>query len=181
MSGGPDAGSPGTVMPMLIARSAPECRLYIDLNPCSCGEWSFDVRHTLRSGPDGALIAVYEGACPRCGLPRRFEFALDPATPPPPPAYGGPRPSRIICPGQFALVADHASRASGRDALARAIAAQQEVIKFIPAGADEVPAEAFTSWEGRALYAREPGRFRRYRLEAVAEAYRDALAGYEAA
>jgi hypothetical protein len=180
-------------MPMLVARSAPECRLYIDLSPCSCGETAFDVRHALRTGPDGVLVAVYEGACPRCGLPRRFEFALDPATPPVPPAYGGPRPSQIICPGQFALVADRAAasaelvpagmapaaRSRGRDALARALAAQQEVIKFIPAGADEVPAAAFTSPEGRALYAREPGRFRRYRLEAVARAYRDALAGYD--
>jgi hypothetical protein len=178
---------------MLVARSAPECRLYIDLNPCSCGETAFDVRHTLRTGPDGGLVAVYEGWCARCGLPRRFTFALDPATPPPPPAYGGTAPSQIICPGQFALVADQAAasaelvpagmpparRARGREALARALAAQQEVLKFIPAGADEVPAGAFTSWEGRALYAQEPGRFRRARLEAVASAYRDALADYD--
>ena len=27
-----------TVGAMLVARSAPECRLYIDLNPCSCGD-----------------------------------------------------------------------------------------------------------------------------------------------
>lgn len=179
---------------MLVARSAPECRLYIDLSPCSCGETAFDVRHTLRNGPDGELVAVYEGRCRRCGLPRRFTFALDPATPPPPPAYGGPRPSQIICPGQFALVADRAAaaadlvpaqspqeRARGREALARALAAQEEVVKFIPPGADAVPAEAFTSWEGRELYAAEPGRFRRYRLEAVAAAYRDALTGYDRA
>ena len=63
---------------MLVARSAPECRLYIDLNPCSCGEVAFDVRHALRTGPDGDLVAVYEGACGRCGLPRRFTFALAP-------------------------------------------------------------------------------------------------------
>jgi hypothetical protein len=178
---------------MLVARSAPECRLYLDLHPCSCGETAFDVRHTLRTGPDGALLAVYEGPCSRCGLPRRFVFALDPATPPPPPAYGGPRPSQIICPGQFALAADRAAssaelvpagapparRAQSREALARAVAAQQEVVKFVPAGSDEVPAGAFTSPEGRALYAREPGRFRRSRLEAVAAAYRDALSSHD--
>jgi hypothetical protein len=159
---------------MLVARSAPECRLYIDLNPCSCGEAAFDVRHALRTGSGGGLVAVYEGPCGRCGLPRRFTFDLDPATPPPPPAFGGPRPSRIICPGQFALEADRAAssadlvpagatpprRAQSRAALARALAAQQEVLKFVPQDADEVPAGAFTSWEGRALYAREPGRFR---------------------
>ena len=183
-----------TVVAMLVARSAPECRLYIDLNPCSCGEVAFDVRHALRTGPDGDLVAVYEGACGRCGLPRRFTFALDPATPPPPPAFGGPQPSRIICPGQFALEADRAAssadlvpaggvpsrRAQSRAALARALAAQQEVLKFIPPGADGVPAGAFTSWEGRALYAQEPGRFRADRLAAVAPAYREALAGYDA-
>jgi hypothetical protein len=178
---------------MLVARSAPECRLYLDLHPCSCGEVSFPVRHTLHTGPGGALLARYEGNCPHCGRPRRFEFALDPAVPPAPPAFGGPQPSLIICPGQFALVADRAARSAelvptgltrarhtqGRALLAQALAAQEEVVKFIPAGADAVPDEAFVSPEGRALYAREPGRFRRYRLAAVAEAYREALAAYD--
>jgi hypothetical protein len=39
-----------------------------------------------------------------------------------------------------------------------------------------VPAGAFTSAEGRALYGGEPGRFRRARLAAVLTAYREALA-----
>ena len=117
-----------------------------------------------------------------------------PGHPAAPPAFGGPQPSRIICPGQFALEADRAAssadlvpagglpsrRTQSRAALARALAAQQEVLKFIPPGADEVPAGAFTSWEGRALYAQEPGRFRADRLAAVATAYREALAGYDA-
>src|SRR2546430_2506164 len=90
---------------MLVARSAPECRLYLDLHPCSCGATAFPVRHVLRPGEGDALEAVYEGDCASCGLPRRFVFELDPATPPPPPAYGGPQPSRIICPGQFLPVA----------------------------------------------------------------------------
>jgi hypothetical protein len=180
---------------MLVARSAPECRLYIDLHPCSCGQASLDVRHSLRTGPDGSLVAHYEGICTRCGELRVFDFALDPATPPTPPAYGGGQPSRIICPGQFALVADAAARsadlqpvgltatgrARGRARLAQALAAQEEIVKFIPAGADAVPAQAFFSAEGAALYAREPGRFRQLRLEAVAEAYRDALRAYDAA
>jgi hypothetical protein len=177
---------------MLVARSAPECRLYLDLHPCSCGEAGFAMRHVVRVGGDGALEAVYEGGCPRCGLPRRFVFALDPATPPPPPAYGGPTPSRIICPGQFALVAEQAARsapldpappdtAGGRATLAQALAAQQEVVKFIPAGGSAIPAEAFASPEGRALYQREPGRFDRERLMAVIDAYRQALTAYRQA
>lgn len=176
---------------MLVARSAPECRLYISLHPCSCDETSLPVTHTLRSVGDD-LVAVYAGACPRCGLPRQFTFVLDPAVPPPPPAFGGGTPSRIICPGQFAIAADNAARATpltpaglslpqreyGRDALAYALAAQDEVLTFIPQGADAVPESAFTSPEGLALYAAEPGRFRRARLTAVADAYRTALAAY---
>lgn len=177
---------------MLIARSAPECRLYMDLHPCSCGEAGFEVSRSLRMGTDGSLLAVYDGPCRQCRLPRRFVFTLDPATPPPPPAYGGPQPSRIICPGQFALAADRAvrhavldprglddrSRAASRAALSRALAAQEEIAKFIPAGAGAVPPDAFTSPEGNALYAREPGRFDADRLRAVEGAYRDALAAH---
>jgi hypothetical protein len=180
---------------MLIARSAPECRLYMDLHPCSCGETAVDVSRSLRTGPDGMLLAEYEGPCQRCGLPRKFVFTLDPTVPPPPPAYGGHRPSQIICPGQFAMVADlmarsavlepdvldDRARARSRQTLAQALAAQEEVAKFIPTGADAVPADAFTSPEGAALYASERGRFDRFRLSAVEAAYREALAAHDRA
>src|SRR5262249_19265261 len=153
----------------------------------------FDMRHSLRSVEDGSLATVYEGLCLRCGLPRQFIFTLDPVTPPPPPAFGGPAPSQIICPGQFALLAEQCARSAqldparltdaqrldGRNALARALSAQHEVIKFIPADADAVPAEAFTSAEGLALYRIEPARFRRDRLAAVADAYRELLSAYD--
>jgi hypothetical protein len=151
-----------------------------------------DVRHRLQAGTNGSLDAAYQGICPRCGVSRGFVFTLDPATPPPPPAFGGPAPSQIICPGQFALVADREARsatleptgdgrqrARGRAAMARALAAQREVAKFIPPGASAVPAGAFTSSEGRALYRREPDRFSADRLAAVAEAYSRVLADYD--
>lgn len=182
---------------MLTARSAPECHLYMALHPCSCGDATFAGEHRLESGDDDELIAVYQGPCPQCGVVRRFAFLLDPEVPPPPPAYGGPLPSVIICPGQFALRADQAARSlpsvggagggagagagdpravmEARRVLGEAVAAQAEVLKFVPAGGDAVPAEAFTSVEGRALYGGEPGRFRRVRLAAVLEAYREAL------
>jgi hypothetical protein len=162
------------------------------LHPCSCGDATFAGDHRLESGDDDELIAVYQGPCPNCGLERRFAFLLDPELPPPPPAYGGPSPSAIICPGQFALRADESASsvpavdgadgsggaraaAEARRVLGEAVAAQAEVLKFIPADADAVPAEAFTSAEGRALYGDEPGRFRRVRLAAVLEVYQDAL------
>lgn len=180
---------------MLIARSSPECRLYMDLHACSCGETGFAAEHALQEDAEGRLLAVYSGLCPRCGLPRRFVFALDDAIPPPPPAFGGAAPSRIVDPGEFLLYADKASAAAdfapapgdpraderGRLALAAAAAAVDEVLKFIPPGAAAVPEAAFASATGRALYAREPGRFSRVRLEATAASHRAALAGYRAA
>jgi hypothetical protein len=161
----------------------------MELHPCACGASAVEQERHLESGDDGELIAVYQGPCSRCGRPRRFLFTLDSELPPPPPAYGGAAPSSIICPGQFALRADSAAASvpvddgtgdprvavgAGR-VLAEAAAAQIEVLKFVPADSDAVPAASFTSAEGRALYADEPGRFRRARLEAVLEAYREAL------
>ncbi|MGY2062998.1 hypothetical protein ACW9HQ_49610, partial [Nocardia gipuzkoensis] len=76
-----------------------------------------------------------------------------------------------------APVTGAASREPDRDrtALATAVAAVAEVVKFIPEGMDTVPADAFTSAVGRAAHSRESGRFTRARLEATASAYREAL------
>lgn len=166
----------------------------MDLHACSCGETRFEARHVLRESPEGALLAVYEGTCPRCGLPRRFTFTLDQAVPPPPPAFGGAEPSAIICPGEFLLTAAQAAgsapldpaglppagAAAARNALGTAVAATEEVLKFIPEGADAVPQAAITSPAGAALYVHEAGRFSRARLEATLAAYREALAAYPA-
>ncbi|MFI7004419.1 hypothetical protein [Nocardia sp. NPDC050175] len=174
---------------MLIARSSVECQLYMDLHACSCGETKFEAEHVLREDQEGRLLAVYAGSCARCGLPRQFTFELDEAIPPSPPAFGGPTASRIICPGEFLLVAEQAAASvalvpvAGADqddrdrlSVATAVEAVTEVLKFIPDSMDAVPADAFTSAVGRAAYTREPGRFTRARLEATASAYREALA-----
>lgn len=158
---------------MLLARTASECRLYIELNPHSCGEREFQARSGVNR-TTGGLVATYEGACPRCGEARRFEFILDDHPTPPAPAFGGPHPSSLIDPGQFLIAAEAAAAAS--DQLATAVAALDEVIKFIPAGHDRVPATAFTSVQGRALYETEPGQFERVRLDAVLARYSAALA-----
>ncbi len=177
---------------MLVARSAPECHLYLDLNPCRCGEAEFEPRHWLEQEGDD-LVARYEGRCPGCGTSRSFSFVLDPELPPAPPAYGGETPSRIIDPGQFLLVSEQLARhvpadpselpESEREAayelLAVAVAALEEVLKFIPPEAESVPEEAFTAPEGWMLYRDEPGRFRRGRLEAVAASYREGLAAFD--
>lgn len=64
---------------------------------------------------------------------------------------------------------------SAKAFLARAIAYLDEVVKWIPVGADEVPASAFFTSEGLRIYREDPGRFRRERLLAVLAAYRELL------
>ncbi|MFE9563158.1 hypothetical protein ACFYM0_18855 [Streptomyces sp. NPDC006487] len=163
---------------MLRARSSSEAHLYMDLHPCDCGGADFERRHHLEQHGDD-LVAVYEGVCRGCGRDRRFEFVMAVEIPPPPPAYGGAEPSEIIDPGEFSEVADRFGRWAGigllnspesehhkyRGAMASALAAVEEVFKFIPAGQDAVPASAFTSARGRARYEKDPENFTREILE----------------
>lgn len=167
-------------MAMLVARSVAECHLYMTLHPCDrCGEADFPwTTHEQGELPDGRMRSVYQGECPSCRMPRRFEFAV--TGDPPPPAYGGTEPSQIIDPGEFLELAGRAAaytevppdatpaqRRDARAAAEDAAAAVTEVLKFIPPGADAVAAEAFTSEAGRAAYAAAPEAFRRDRLEAL--------------
>jgi hypothetical protein len=172
----------------LMARSASECHLYIELHPCSCGEALEPGRHRLQSRDDG-LVAVYDMTCRRCGAAHHAEFAMDEEIVPLG-KFGGGRPSQIIDPGEFLAVADAAARevpadvggfdaamrGRARSVMSRAAAAIEEVLKFIPDGEDSVPRAALRSARGAALYEREPGRFRRTRLQAVLQVYRDAAA-----
>jgi hypothetical protein len=172
---------------VLIARSSPECHLYIELSPCACGETKLDAKHHLVSF-DAGLGAVYDGRCPRCGTERRFEFLLDPEMPPGD-KFGGAKASGIVDPGQYLAVADDASKRVPGDMagldddqrrqvswwMNRAVNAIEEVLKAIPPDADAVPQDAMFSELGKATYAREPGRFRKIRLEAVLAVYRELL------
>ncbi|MFF1543709.1 hypothetical protein [Streptomyces sp. NPDC058291] len=113
--------------------------------------------------------------------------------PPPLPAFGGLEPSRIIDPGEFLEVAYRVSRFSGmqllntpesehhtvRESVAYAVAAFEEIPKFIPPGEDAVPAAAFTSETGKARYRREPREFERGTLEMHIRNARAVLAGID--
>jgi hypothetical protein len=159
---------------MLIARSMQEAHLYMDLHPCVCGAESFERSHRLEQR-DGAMIAVYEGVCPQCGRTRTFEFRMSDELPPAPPAFGGPEPSRIIDPGEFMWISDEVGTDAGLRALntppaeqrrhragvAYALAALEEVLKFLPEGVDRIPEELFTSERGREVYRKNPSRFGR--------------------
>ncbi|MGW4770161.1 hypothetical protein ACWEO2_19200 [Nocardia sp. NPDC004278] len=177
-------------MPTLLplARTNAEAHLYLELQPCpNCGEPRCKFRSSVVS-QDGVLASRYTGECPRCGLERSYEFRLPEEILPPPAStvrFGGDQPSELIDPGIWLWYADDLARriptdASGFDAgqrrsakhtVATAVAAVEEVLKFIPSGADEVPADEFTSPEGQSVRAQEPGRFQRERLEAIRDYY----------
>jgi hypothetical protein len=57
--------------------------------------------------------------------------------------------------------------AEGYDAAADAVAAVEEVLKFVPPGASGVPESAFRTAETRAMWAADPSRFERAWLEEV--------------
>lgn len=170
-----------------LARTNAEARLYVSLQPCSCGE----TRCTFRSSVvtvDGILAGRYTGDCPSCGTQRHYEFRLpDEILPPPANAvrFGAENPSELLDPGVWlwysdlcarqvpAATADLDDRAvrAARHALSTALAAVEETLKFLPATTDHIPPAAFTSPEGRSFHSREPRRFTRARLEALRDTY----------
>lgn len=171
---------------MLIPRTNAEAHLYMDLHPCECGSKKFEPKNRVVSRRD-ALVSVYEGPCGECEAKRRFEFGVPEVqvAPTDPLTYGGPEPSTILDPGQFLWASDQyaksapgnlssaseAERKLARSLLEAAVACVSEVLKFIPESADAVPDDAFSSPRGKSVRDREPGRFRRTRLQAVLSAY----------
>lgn len=127
---------------------------------------------------DGTLHERHTGTCQECGARREFVFRV-------PPdeqirlgevVFGGPEPSELLDPGEWLAVADLASNRTGgpgADDLLLAAAAVDEVLKFVPDGAAEVPAAAFRSPAGRAVFEEQPHRFGRERLEMLAITLRD--------
>jgi hypothetical protein len=170
-----------------LARTNEEAHLYMDLHPCACGESAFERSNAVHATDDG-LVSVYRGTCARCGAAREVRFRLPEQVqfPTTPMRFGGEQPSELLDPGEWIAVADKLAsvappgpalvdlepRRRAARAVERAAAAIDEVLKFVPAGADAVPEDAFRSEVGRAVYAAEPGRFRRARLEAVRDTYR---------
>jgi hypothetical protein len=164
-----------------VARTHDEALLWLGRTPCDgCATTSPDWEHGLTQGDDGELLIAYDTECSSCGREREYFFEL-PDRETGLGAFGGPEPSELIDAGQWLALADQvASRvpktdqAARADTLALAAAAVDEVLKFVPAGEDEVPDWAFWTGEGRRVRADQPGRFRRDRLEVVLETYRNA-------
>jgi hypothetical protein len=180
------------------ARSYDEAYLYMELRPCVCGEAEFD-KTTMSAFEDGTAVTRYAGQCPNCGRNRRFTFRLPDG--PPQISFGmrygwDDQPSELIDPGEWLGVADvfeadaQAELTSGDIVgddqltaifylLSAALAATEEVVKFLPAGADRVPEEAFRSQPGRMLFELTPHRFTRAELERTRAAREAALAEFD--
>lgn len=171
---------------MLVARSADESQLYLELQPCrACGERGFSWSDHYLESRAGQLVSRYVGACDSCGDESEFAFELRRETPAPE-GFGGATPSEIIDPGQFFALARaaagsvpadpmHCDPDEREDALAAIVfasAAIEEVIKFVPDGEDHVPPDAFVSEDGKAVYAADPMTFQLDRLKVTAESYR---------
>ncbi|CAL9418632.1 hypothetical protein [Streptomyces pilosus] len=174
-------------MPLPLARTPQESLLYIELHACECGEAA--VRHDSHGTGqgDGYWTSHYELTCQGCGAAREFVFRT-PDWPLSTGGYGGPEPSEIIDAGQWLIIADLVARsvpatpspvaeerAEQRRTLQVAVDAMAEILKFVPGQERVVPDSAFWTPEGRAQRDREPGRFRRERLQVVLDTYRSAL------
>jgi hypothetical protein len=168
------------LMSFSVARTRDEALVYLDLNPCEeCGsvetEWESGLVDV-----DGELSVCYDGTCEGCGARREFLFGVPERETVPSgyPTFGGPEPSEILDAGEWLWVADLTAGNVPRDpeearrTLAIAVAAVEEVVKFIPPGEEEVPDDAFWSDRGLEMRDAEPGRFRLERLLVVRDTYR---------
>jgi hypothetical protein len=163
-------------------RTSAEAHIYMDQRPCACGDIEFD-RQAAVMEDGGVPCSRYFGKCRTCGTEREFIFELS-ATQRPitnQVEFGGGDQSRILDPGEWMAISEYYAKLDpgSPDDLDIARAALEEVIKFLPDGADSVPDNAFRTERGRAVRDREPGRFRRERLAAVLDVYRKQLAKYD--
>jgi hypothetical protein len=177
-------------MTPLVARTNAEAHLYMELHPCdTCGETEFAPPSSAVL-LDGDLVNRFAGPCPACGTPREFIFRLPgrPSFPDPDePSFGAAEPSGLIDAGEWLWLADviasgipaqpagmsEEEREQARFDMRTAAAAVGEAMKFLPLGADEVPAEALWNARGRSVYREAPARFRRQRLAAAQRGYRE--------
>jgi hypothetical protein len=190
-------------MPVLHARSSAEAHLFMALHPCAaCGDEQFDatVRSTL-VGED--LQTAYAGPCRTCRAGREFRFRIDDESvddgqtlplSPGEPRFGRAAPSTIIDAGQWLRCADRILEVTPTTVLgvseeewvarrflfAAAAESVGEVLKFIPAGADDVPERHCWTEEGQDLRKRSPDRFARGALERLRLTCLDLAARYSA-
>jgi len=84
-----------------------------------------------------------------------------------------PEPSDSLDPGEWLIVADeHAFRPDSTPSdLGLARHAVQQVMKFLPEGAERIPDQAFHTPRGRYILDTDPTRYRRVALQGMLDAY----------
>lgn len=181
---------------LLLARTNLEAHIYMDMHACECGDGNFDRTNSVIE-LDGDLASRYVGACRGCSRIREFIFAI-PEYPSLPSAnsmsFGDGTPSQLLDAGEWLFVADRYAQVAttnaepgseaarvARQQVATAAAAMDEVLAFVPEGADMVPYESLRTERGREIYDEQPGRFYQDRLEVVRDTYRSIVADLDAA
>jgi hypothetical protein len=185
-------------MALKLARTNAEAHVYMELYGCpACGCRRFEPTSSVIM-VEGELASRYRGRCPDCGREREYMFWIPEKILLPPPdraRFGGDRPSELMDPGEWMWLADDfsarvpidpaelvaAERQRNRYELTMAVAALDEVLKFVPPGTDEVPADAFWTDRGREVYRKRPGRFLRGAVLAVKDAYQEIVDAYSRA
>ena len=170
----------------LPARSVYEANLHMDLTPCPCGGGA-GVQITGVAVEGGSR---YTRVCRACGTTEEFVYRL-PSVPYEPAGpvgfgYGGAQPSQLIDAAQWLWAADHFARAArdfppeereeARGMLRSAVAALDEVVKFVPPDDSRIPDAAVWTPMGRAVRESMGARLEPDRLAAAREAYLSALA-----
>lgn len=170
------------------ARSINEVFFFLELERCPrCGEREIGEPNTGGGlyGDDKKRGGEAFLTCPRCGHQRAvFYYKLPEYDDPFRPGHvGGPTPSQIILPHQFAKELAWCLRDIERELPKYQLMSKEqrrpnsalwyiglksvnELNKFIPEAAAEVPAEAFTTGEGRAYHAAHREEFTRTYLDA---------------
>lgn len=152
-------------------RSDLELSAYAKRHPCSCGEASiegFKFRDWLMAD-GGHSVMRYEGECPRCGRPRSIRAVVVPDEPIHYRSFhlaDTPLPSQVIGPHEFVATIEAYDRVTDPDTLplavwdeqtarsTEALIALNELTKFLPDGATEIPDDAYRGdgWpEARAI------------------------------
>ncbi|MGI5163975.1 hypothetical protein ACQEU3_06420 [Spirillospora sp. CA-253888] len=160
------------------ARSIAEVHAYIDMLACECGSHAYEViTVSPRRKQDGSRPCEYELECDRCERRRVLMFSAVGASDSD--GFGAGR-SELIDAGEWMWYAERLGdavpakswfrrrKAEDREMLDDAIAAVDEVLKFLPPGADTVPDVAFWTERGR-KFRGDPSTsvFNRRDLEAV--------------
>ena len=175
---------------MIPARSVPEAMLWAELAPCECGSLETDWDVTRLEPPfetPGRAAVELSGACDTCGRVRSVEFEVPWPADVPPYAFAtaDAEPSALLDPAVWRAVSEQyreavdrrlagADSAVGRDRdrwqevvelLRRSLAGLDETLRFLPADASDVPADAFRLPHTRSLRRDKPELFSRETLE----------------